>query len=141
MKLSEGKYQTATQVKVLSPETLYVGEVDSFLFLENNMMYSEKVSYASLSRGLSPWYDAEGNLREPGRSMQFPQRRISADNLKKRGGRDDCMEVGLTHSRGVVGVTPYVSGRKGNSKGLASVRRGTGQHSLYPEKEALWKRN
>jgi len=141
MKLSDGKYQTATQVKVSSSETLFVGEVDSLLFLENNMMYSIKVSYASLSRGLRPWYDAERNLREPGRSMQFPRRGISADNLKKRGGRDDCMEVGLTHSRGVVGVTSYVPERKGDLKGLASVRSGSGQHSLYAEREELWKRN
>jgi len=100
MKLSEGKYQTATQVKVSSSETLFVGEVDSLLFLENNM-------------------------------------RISADNLKKRGGRDDCMEVGLTHSRGVVGVTSYVSGNDGYSKGLATMRRGKGKHRPYTEKENL----
>ena len=137
MKLSDGKYQTATQVKVSSSETLFVGEVDSLLFLENNMMYSIKVSYASLSRGLRPWYDAERNLREPGRSMQFPRRGISADNLKKRGGRDDCMEVGLTHSRGVVGVTSYVSGNDGYSKGLATMRRGKGKHRPYTEKENL----
>lgn len=92
------------------------------------MEYNDRVSYSTLSRGLSPWYDTERKLRELGISIQFPVGGISADNLKRRGCRDDGMEVGRTRSRGVVGVIPYVSRSEGYSKGFAFMRSDLGHH-------------
>ncbi len=141
MKPLEGKYQTATQVKGLSPEKTIVREVDGFLAPENKMRHTVTARYVSLSRGLRPWYDTEWNLWELGRSGQFPQVRISTDNLKKRGSGDDCPEVGLTHSRGVIGVMSYESGSEGYSKGLALICKGKEKHRPDTEKEEMWKRN
>ena len=141
MKPLEGRYQTATQVKVLSPEKANVREVDGFLAPEDRMKHAVMVRYVLLSRGLSPWYDIERNLWKLGRSRQFPRERISADNLKRKGSGEGCLEVGLTHSRGVVGVMPYESCFEGYSKGLALVCKGKGKHRQDTEKERLWKQN
>ncbi len=134
MKPLEGKYQTATQVKGLSPEKAIVREVDGFLAPENKMIHTVTARYVSLSRGRRPWYDIEWNLWELGISGQFPQERIFADNLKKKGSGDDCPEVGLTHSRGVIGVTSYESGSEGYSKGLALIRKGKEKHNPDTER-------
>ena len=71
MKPTIGKYQTATQVKVLSPETSNIGEADSFHPLEGNMIYLGMARDKLLSRGLSPWYDIEWRLQELGRALTF----------------------------------------------------------------------
>jgi len=141
MKPLEGRYQTATKVKGVSPEKTSVREVDGLLAPENKMGYTVKARYVSLSRGRRPRYDIEWNLWELGRSGQFPQERIFADNLKKRGSGDDCSEVGLTHSRGVVGVMSYESESEGYSKGLALICKGKEKHRRNTEKEELWKQN
>lgn len=141
MKSLAGRYQTATQVKGLSHETHDVKEVDSFHLLEDSKNSFAMVRSYSLFRGLRPWYDIEWNLQELGRSKRFPQERIFADNLKKRGSEDDRLEVGLTHSRGVVGVMSYESGSEGYSKGLALVCKGKEKHTQDTEKEEKWKRN
>ena len=46
--------------------------------------------------------EASRNLGEPIRSSM----EVGADNVESGGGNDDVLEVGLTHSRGVVVVTP-----------------------------------
>jgi hypothetical protein len=139
MKPPEGKYQTATQVKVLSPEIFNVGEADSVHLLEGSIVHLAKARDVLLSRGLSPWYGIEGRLQELGRSRAFPDNRISAYNLRRRGRRDDVLEVGLAHSRGVTGVMPCEDTI--HSKGPASVCRDKGTHSPIAELEELWKRN
>lgn len=68
MKPTDGIYQTATQVKVLSPEITNVREVDSVHLLENNKIYVVIARYIFLSRGPSPWYDIERKLQELGRA-------------------------------------------------------------------------
>ena len=84
MKPGVGKYQAATQVKVLSPEIFNVEEVDSFHLLEDSMICNEKVSYRLFLRGLSPWHDTERRHQELGRTMSFP---IEASNKQEmRGG-------------------------------------------------------
>ncbi len=65
-------------------------------------------------------------MQELGRPDKLPVVGVSANNLKKRGCRDGLSGVGLTHSRGIVGVIPYASGSEGHSKGLALVCRGKG---------------
>ncbi len=57
----------------------------------------------SLFRGLSPRYGYEWKLRELGRSTQFPGDGIFADNPKRRGSGNGCVEVGPIRSRGVAG--------------------------------------
>ena len=61
--------------------------------------------------------------------------------MKRQGYTEDIKAVGLTHSRGVVGVMPYESKSEGYLKGLALVCKGKGTHSPDAEKGKLWKRN
>ncbi len=62
MKPSDGRYQTATQVKVFSPVIINVREVDSVHLLEDSMWHTDMARCVSLSRGLSPWYGIEWRL-------------------------------------------------------------------------------
>lgn len=66
---------------------------------------------------------------------------VGNNKLKRRGVAEYIRAVGLTHSRGVIGVTPYESRSEGHSKGLALVCKVKGTHSPVPELETLWKRN
>jgi hypothetical protein len=133
MKPPEGMQQTATKVKVLSPENFNIEEADSFHVLEGRISQTVMARYGSLFRGLRPWYGAERKLSEPGRPALFPQRRIPENNLKRRGFRNDSAGVGLIHSRGVAGVMPCEE--KIHSKGLALICRGKGKHASTTELE------
>ncbi len=44
MKLVDGSYQAATQVKVLSPETTIIGRVDSVHLLEDRIVLGDMAS-------------------------------------------------------------------------------------------------
>ncbi len=85
MKPGVGKYQAATQVKVLSPEITNVEEVDSFHLLEDSMICNEKVSYRLLLRGLSPWHDTEWRHQELGRTMSFPKEAFNKQEMRGGG--------------------------------------------------------
>ena len=140
MKPPDGKYQTATQVKVLSPEIFNIEEVDSLHMLEDRMNCIYMARCNLLLRGLSPWYGIEWMLREPGRPGLLPQKRISENNSKRRGLGDGSSGVGLTHSRGVAGVMPC-GDTDVHSKGSALICKGAGTRSPITELEELWKRN
>jgi hypothetical protein len=116
-----GRYQTATQVKGLSPVITNVKEVDSIHELEDNMIYLAMVRDRLLFRGLRPWYDIGWNLQELGRPNLILLSRIFANNPKRRGCGEDRLGVGLTHIRGVAGVM-LCEFIKGHSKGLALLR-------------------
>ena len=139
MKLQNGRYQTATQVKVLSPVITNVKEADSLHLLEGNTIYLNKAREKSLFRGLSPWYDIERKLQELGRSKLSPQKWKSDANLKKKEIRNNSLEVGLIHSRGVTGVMPCEA--NSHSKGLALVCKGKGKHEPTNELEETCLRN
>jgi len=62
MKRPEGMYQTATKVKVLSPEIHDIEEADSFHLLEGSMSYTAMVRSSLLFRSLRPWYGTERKL-------------------------------------------------------------------------------
>ena len=132
MKPQERIHQTATQVKVLSPEISHVIEADGFHFPEGNKVDFVLVRNLSLYRGLSPQYGVEGKSQKLGRSKQFSRERIFANNLKKKESGNDCLEVGLLRIRGVIGVMPYEN-RNVHSKGAAVVCRGEGRYD--PNKE------
>ena len=140
MKPQDRKRQTATQVKVLSPVIILIIEADGFHFPEGNKMDFEMVRNLSLYRGLSPQYGVERKSQKLGRSKQFSRERISANNLKKRGGGNDCLEVGLLCSRGVMGVMSHER-RNSHSKRAAVVCRGEGRHDSYEEMEQSCKQN
>ena len=59
-----------------------------------------------------------GNLGDPGRS---PVTGVVADKPKRRGSHDDALEVGPTHSRGVVRVMA--------GAGMGLTRRGWQLHA------------
>ena len=122
MKPTDGRYQTATQVKVISPEIINVGKVDSVHELEDSTIYFVMVSYISLSRGLRPWYGIAWKLQELGRACIVPERyRIAVNNPERRGNGDDMQAVGLTHSRGVTDVMVSESGTVGTLEGVSNI--------------------
>lgn len=133
MKPQDRKHQTATQVKVLSPEILQFIEADGVHKSEGNKRNFAMVKSLSLYRGLSPQYGVEWKSQKLGRSKQFSRERIFANNLKKKESGNDCVEVGLLRSRGVIGVMPYES--NAHSKGAAIVCRGEGKHDPYEAME------
>ena len=132
MKPQDRKHQTVTQVKVLSPEILHFIEADDFHISEGNKINFVTVKSLSLYRDLSPQYGVEWKSQKLGRSKQFSRERIFANNLKKRGSGNDCLEVGLLRIRGVIGVMPYENSNV-HSKGAAVVCRGEGRYD--PNKE------
>ena len=132
MKPQARKHQTATQVKVLSPEIPLFIEADDFHISEGNKIDFALVRSLSLYRGLSPQYGVEWKSQKLGRSKQFSRERIFANNLKKKESGNGCLEVGLLRSRGAIGVMPYESS-DAHSKGAAVVCRGKGRHDPYKE--------
>jgi hypothetical protein len=66
-------------------------------------------------------------------------KRILTTDLKRKGSGEDDLGVGLTHSRGVIGVMPYES--KAHSKGSAIKRRDEEKHVPDNELEQTCKRN
>jgi len=119
MKPPAGMFQTATKVKVLSPEIIDVEEADSFHALEGCMSCTAMARCGLLFRGLRPWYGTERKLSEPGRPVQFLFWQKPGNDPKRRGFGDDCAGVGLIHSRGVAGVMPCEDII--HSKGLALI--------------------
>lgn len=97
MKLIEGTYQAATQVKVLSPVIWNIIEVDVFAQTEDNMKDGDMVSHHSLYRGLSPWHDMKWILRELGRSSVFSKEYVGTSQ-NRQGLTNDVEEVGLIDS-------------------------------------------
>src|SRR6266480_537278 len=74
-----------------------------------------------LYRGLRPGHGIKGlcgNLGDPERSSVMG---VVADNPKRRGSHEDALEVGPTHSRGVVRVIP--------GAGMRLTRRGWQLHA------------
>jgi hypothetical protein len=102
MKLVEGTYQAAMQVKVLSPGKSNIIEVDVFAQTEDNMKDDDMVSYYSLYRGLSPWHDMKWNLRELGRSSVFSREYVGTSQ-SRQGLTNDTEEVGLIDSTRSIG--------------------------------------
>ena len=97
VKLAEGTYQAATQVKVLSPEILNIIEADVFHVTESSMKDDAMVSHHLLYRGLRPWHDKRWRLRELGRSFVFPDGYVGTSQ-QRRGLTNDAEEVGLIDS-------------------------------------------
>ena len=139
MEPPEGMYQTATKVKVLSPEITNIEEADSVHKLEGSMSYTAMARYSVLFRGLRPWYGTERKLLEPGRPVLFLEGQIPGNNLERRGSRDDSAGVGLIHSRGVAGVMSCEEII--HSKGLALLCKGKGKHVTTTELEGTCERN
>ena len=131
MKPQARRNQTATQVKGLSPVIIHIIEADSVHMLEGNKACFVLVRNMPLFRGLRPWYGFERKSQELGRSKQLSDEGIFANNLKKRGSGNGCLEVGLLRIRGVIGVMSYEG--KAHSKGAAIVCRGEVKHGLYKE--------
>jgi hypothetical protein len=129
MKPTVGRYQTEIRfrVKVLSLENTNIERVDSVHLLEDRISYSVRVRDNLSLRGLSHWYGIARKPQELGRACISSHRGIVANNPKRRGRSEDMQAVGLTHSRGVIGVMPDESFIR-HSKGLAILCKGEGKH-------------
>lgn len=97
VKLVEGTYQAAMQMKVLSPEIDDVVEADVFHLTESSTKDDVMVSHHSLYRGLRPWHDKRWRLRELGRSSVFLKEYVGTSQ-QRRGLTNDAEEVGLIDS-------------------------------------------
>ena len=129
MKPTVGRYQTEIRirVKVLSLEKFNIKRADSVHVLEGRISYSVRVRDNLSLRGLSHWYGIARKSQELGRAWIISHRGIVANNPKRRGRSEDMQAVGLTHSRGVIGVMPDESLIR-HSKGLAILCKGEGKH-------------
>ena len=129
MKPTDGRCQTEIRfrVKVLSLENFNIERVDSVHVLEDRISYSDMVRINLSLRGLSHWYGIAWKSQELGRACIIFPSGIAVNNPKRRG-RSECMQaVGLTHSRGVIGVMPDESLSR-HSKGLAILCKGKTKH-------------
>ena len=152
MKPTDGKYQTATQVKVLSPEIFNVGIGRQFPFTGRQQRGYRNGEIFSPPRGLRPWYGIERKLQELGRSYW----------LYDRCGRGDLSLAGVnTHltpeivegnnpKRGGTSKAdrksdyPIVVKKRGNAcgaKGITLLCKGLGTDCPDVEQEEQWKRN
>ena len=95
MRLQDRKHQTATQVKVLSPEIRHIIEVDVLHRSEDSMNGDAMVSHHSLYRGRSPWHVMRWSLRKLGRSSVFSKEYVRTSQ-NRRELTNDTEEVGLT---------------------------------------------
>ena len=89
--------------------------------MEGSTATSVMARVEPLYRGLRPGHGIKGlsgNLGDPGRS---PVMGVVADNLKRKGSHEDVLEVGPTHTRGVVRVMP--------GAGMGLTRRGWQLHA------------
>lgn len=144
MKPQEGMNQTATQVKVLSPENFNIEEADSLHLLEGRVSDTAMARYRSLLRGLSPRYGSVWKLPEPGRPDVLSQKRIFENNPERGEFKNGTSGVGLTRSRGVTEVMfceLYSLESIKHLKGSALICRGEGIQSPITESEILWKQN
>ena len=121
--LGGGRYQAATQVNVLSPEMFIVTEADTF-HVEGRQHCCNREGEGAVALSGSKaaaWY-----YMEPIGTWEIQstlRKGVAADGLKRGGGRDGALEVGPTHSRGVVRVMP--------GAGMGLTRRGW---QLYAER-------
>jgi hypothetical protein len=115
------RYQAATQVKGWSPEIFNVIEADIFHVHGRQHGYTRNgEGRAALSGSeTAAWYQRA--VWEPGRSGVLSRMGGVADNPKRRGSHEGALEVGPTHSRGVVRVMP--------GAGMRLTRRGWQLHA------------
>ena len=153
MKPPEGRYRTATQVKVLSPEITNIGRDDRVHFLEVSMSGSAMVSDRMPSRGLRPWYGVERRVQELGRPHRLREGGATGEPAACDSEHTSCLRavrghnrkgrkpegrwgVGSAHSRGVA-VVMRGEGQT-HSKGLTPARKGSRRHRPHTEAGELW---
>jgi len=85
VKPTEGRYQTATQVKVLSSESINVGKGRQFSYAGRQYKASRNGKKCLAPRSLRPWYGIERKLQELGRSYKFRECSYKKENLSFMG--------------------------------------------------------
>lgn len=141
MKPEERRYQAATpclptgrQVKGLSPEITHVMEADTVHNDGRQYGVSRKSENGTTPSGSKTvaWYrkDSAGT-----RDIQCASQHrggINSNNLKKGGGVEGALEVGLVHSRGVAGATTG-DVKRTRLEGTGSNTQREGKHLPYIE--------
>ena len=121
MVLGGGRCQAATKVNVLSPEITIVTEADTF-HVEGRQHCCNREGEGAVALSGSKaaaWY-----YMEPIGTWEIQstlRKGVVADNLKRGGSHDGALEVGPTHSRGVVRVMA--------DEGMGLTRRGWQLHA------------
>jgi len=97
MKLREWIYQAAMQMKVLSPETPHIVEVDVVHMSGRQHCCNDKARKQQLYRGLRQQHDIRWRLRELGSSIEL-RKRYTETSCERQELVNGLMEVGLTGS-------------------------------------------
>ncbi len=93
MKPQERSEQTATQVKVLSPENFVMARPTVFMYWKAAERAAQTVSGVFLVRGLRPWYADECRFHELGRPVCLPWEKDKAGQSERgKNGPTDMRE-------------------------------------------------
>lgn len=141
MKPEGRRYQAAMQVKGLSPEIYNVMEADTLHIEGRQNSVNRKSENDTTPSGskTAAWYrkDSAGtrDIQSASRTCLTAVRQrdgISANDLKKGGGAECALEVGLVHSRGVTGVTTG-DVKRTRLEGTGNNTQREGKHQPYIE--------
>jgi len=101
MKPTNGRFQAATQVNVVSLEILLMTKDDSFETLEVSTASCVNASMTRLCRGHRQWHGTERNMSEPGRpyhisySMEYRQTSVRYKEAEMYGRESDKLIIVL----------------------------------------------
>ena len=104
----DGRLSTITKVKVLSPERMEIALGEDFSMFETSIAACVNGECASNVPGSKAMVGNRSVCTGTWESHIVPTVKAS-NELKRRRRKYDDMAVGLTHSRGVDGVTPIES--------------------------------
>jgi len=124
MKPTDERFQAATQVNVVSLESLLVAKDDSFKTLEVSTVSCAIASMMQLCRGRRQWHGIAWSVSEPGRP--YPISRIPEywlTSLKHK-------EVEMYDRESDKLIVVMKRGNARGAKGLALLRRDLGEHWL-----------
>ena len=128
MKPMAEKYQAATKVNVLSPETDKRRGGRQFARAGRQHNHVRKGKYMILCRDLRQQHGIERIVPEPGRPCQIPNRKICRQAAKSKGAETFGRESDKL-------IVVKKQGNSCGAKGLALPRKEIGKH--YPDSEQV----
>jgi len=122
VKPSDGRYRSATQVNVSSPEIIDDREADSVHMLEGRMLHLAKGERCLSSRGLSQCYDIARKRQELGRAYLL----IVRSDVERRKLKKQALSEGKRQSDSIIVAKKPV--KADGAKERISKRSGEERH-------------
>lgn len=123
MKPTDKRYQAATKVNAISPETYsQLREVDRFWRLEDIIDSSDMVSLNQLSRGFRQQHDIEWKMSELGSPIQI----LKTSGICRQAEKDKEVEKFVWESDSFIVVMKRSNAR--GAKGTALICKGLRKH-------------